>query len=134
MKRATKCLLPAVALALTLLPGASQADEVGETAYMQYCATCHGVEGDGLGPLAEMITEKVPGLRGLSAANDGEFPMLQVIHIIDGRTGLRGHGGPMPVYGALFDVEGSFAGEYGAPVYTRGKMLSLAMYLEGIQN
>lgn len=71
-------------------------------------------------------------LTGLAARNDGEFPMLQVIHIVDGRTGLRAHGGPMPVYGALFDAEAE-AGPYGGPLYTRGKILSLAYYLESIQ-
>lgn len=113
---------------------AAAADDMdpGQSVFNQYCATCHGAAADGKGPLTEMMTTTVPDLTGLAARNDGEFPMLQVIHIVDGRTGLRAHGGPMPVYGALFDAEAE-AGPYGGPLYTRGKILSLAYYLESIQ-
>ncbi|WP_319823613.1 cytochrome c [Thalassovita sp.] len=105
----------------------------GAKVYNQYCATCHGASADGRGPLTELMTNAVPDLTGLSARNDGVFPMLEVIHVIDGRTGLRGHGGPMPIYGAIFDDEVEDSGPYGGPIYTRGKILSLAYYLESIQ-
>lgn len=108
-------------------------EEIGAANYRQYCATCHGASGVGDGPLTEMMTTKVSDLTQLSANNDGEFPMLHVLHVIDGRTGLRGHGGTtMPVYGALFEGE---AGDtlFGSVIYTRAKILSLAYYLEGIQ-
>lgn len=82
------------------------------------------------------MTTTVPELTALASANDGEFPMLSVIHVIhviDGRTGLRSHGGPMPVYGALFDAESVSGADYGDVLYTRGKILSVAYYLESIQ-
>lgn len=106
--------------------------DIGEHHFGQYCATCHGADAKGGGDLAQIMTTDVPDLTKLSASNHDVFPMLDVIHIIDGRTGLRGHGGPMPVYGALFDDETS-AGPYGAPIYTRGKILSIAYFLEQIQ-
>ncbi|MGB3277852.1 MAG: cytochrome c [Pseudorhodobacter sp.] len=107
-------------------------EDLGAASYRQYCATCHGASGVGDGPLTEMMTTKVADLTQLSAQNDGEFPMLRVLHVIDGRTGLRGHGGPMPVYGALFESE---AGDtlFGSVIYTKAKVLALAYYLEGIQ-
>ena len=112
----------------------AQDAEIGARIYMQYCATCHGTAGDGRGPLTELMTVKVPDLTQLSATNDGEFPMLRVIHIIDGRTGVRGHGGPMPTYGDIFTAElPGDVGPYTASVATRGRMLSLALYLESIQ-
>ncbi|PUB11031.1 c-type cytochrome [Yoonia sediminilitoris] len=107
-------------------------DDLGENVYSQYCATCHGASGTGDGPLTELMTTKVSDLTVLKENNDGVFPMLEVIHIIDGRTGLRGHGGPMPVYGAVFNAEAGDI-EYGSVVYTRAKILSLAYYLESIQ-
>jgi mono/diheme cytochrome c family protein len=107
-------------------------EPMGEAVYTQYCATCHGASGTGDGPLTEMITATVPDLTTISAEHDGEFPMLKVIHIIDGRTGLRGHGGPMPTYGAVFAAE-SFDAEFGSVIYTRAKILSLAYFLESIQ-
>ena len=112
---------------------AAQDADVGSTTYQQYCATCHGMNGTGDGPLTEYIAANVPDLTALAASNDGKFPMLEVIHVIDGRTGLRAHGGPMPVYGALFDQESHTASEYGDILYTRGKLLSIAYYLESIQ-
>ena len=78
---------------------ASAEAEVGKAAFTQYCATCHGVDAQGAGDLTEIMTVKVPDLTQLAVNNDGKFPMLEVIHVIDGRTGLRGHGGPMPTYG-----------------------------------
>jgi len=111
----------------------AQGPEAGEATYIQYCATCHGADGMGEGPMTQIMTEKVSDLTMLSAQNDGVFPMLHVIHVIDGRTGLRGHGGSMPVYGALFDEEGSTSGPFGNILYARGKILSLAYYLESIQ-
>ncbi|OSQ52193.1 hypothetical protein MGEO_06205 [Marivita geojedonensis] len=120
----------------TLLAGSlavAQDADVGKSTYEQYCATCHGMSGAGDGPLTEIMTTSVPDLTTLAASNDGAFPMLDVIHIIDGRTGLRAHGGPMPVYGALFDEESHSNSAYGDVLYTRGKMLSVAYYLESIQ-
>lgn len=121
--------------AMTLGAGGALAMEPdpGAEAFGQYCATCHGMSGDGTGPMTDIMTISVPDLTQLSAGNDGQFPMLEVIHIIDGRTGLRGHGGPMPIYGALFDAEAQDAGPYGAPIVTRGRILSIAYYLEAMQ-
>ena len=134
----TRMKMTVAALAL-LLPGAVQAQsqEIGAELYGQYCATCHGAGGAGDGPLTEVMTETPADLRGLAATNEmapGEFPMLKVIHIIDGRTGLRGHGGAMPTYGRVFMAETEPTMELtGAVLETRGRVLSLALYLESIQ-
>lgn len=60
--------------------------------------------------------------------------MLDVIHIIDGRTGLRAHGGPMPVYGDVFSRNGGDDMDYSGVLEARGKILSLAYYLESLQD
>ncbi|MCK0104654.1 c-type cytochrome [Pseudohalocynthiibacter aestuariivivens] len=116
---------------------AASADETGEREYMNSCASCHGVDGKGAGPVASALSINIPKpLTGLSAANDGEFPMLEVIQIIDGRTGVRGHGtaASMPVWGAVYKspIVGEI-GPYGAEIAIRGRILSLALYLESIQ-
>lgn len=116
-----------------LLAGFVQADELGKSEYMGACATCHGKSGKGDGPFAELLTIKVPALTGLSAANDGEFPMLKVIQTIDGRQGVRGHGTPMPVWGNRFSQELEAEGPYGGEAIIRGRILSIAYYLESIQ-
>ncbi|WP_371037956.1 MULTISPECIES: cytochrome c [unclassified Rhodosalinus] len=120
------------ALAILVAP-MSQAEEVGEAEYVAACASCHGASGEGDGPLADLMTVEVPSLTGLSAANDGTFPMLDVIQVIDGRTGVRGHGYPMPVWGSRYKAEAMEAGEYAAEIEVRGRVLSLAMYIQSIQ-
>jgi mono/diheme cytochrome c family protein len=72
--------------------------------YLQACASCHGIAGQGNGPLAEFMTVDRAGSDPHRSENDGVFPMLQVIQIIDGRTGVRGHGSEMPVWGSRYQV------------------------------
>lgn len=113
---------------------AGAADEAGKSEYMALCATCHGESGQGDGPFAELLTVPVPDLTTIAARNDGAFPMLDVIQIIDGRTGVRGHGTSMPLWGSRFSTQiGESAGPYGAELLVRGRILSLAYYLESIQ-
>lgn len=130
-----KAFTTAVAASLfgLFLTGAAMADETGKQEYMDNCATCHGESGMGQGPLAELMTVDVPSLTTLSKNNDGVFPMLDVIQTIDGRQGTRGHGYPMPVWGNRFSERIEDAGPYGGEVIVRGRVLSLAYYLESIQ-
>ena len=121
------------ALVTLLNPGWAMADDIGQAEYMNSCATCHGASAGGDGPLAELMTVPVPALTGLSAANDGEFPMLAVIHAIDGRQGTRGHGYPMPVWGARFKTETGVDADMSNEMLVRARILSLALYLESIQ-
>lgn len=120
---------------LCLAAGAVQAEsKAGSAEYVGACASCHGISGHGDGPLAEYMKVAVPDLTQLAAANDGVFPLLQVIHIIDGRTGVRGHGSMMPVWGNRYKNEVSMdTGDYGAELIVRGRVLSLATHLEAIQ-
>ena len=121
------------ALALVVASAISApAEEIGEATFQQYCATCHGLDAKGEGPLTELLLEKVPDLTVLTQENDGKFPMLDVIHIVDGRTGVRAHGGPMPVYGRIFSAEAADHGTYSAVMEARGRILSIAYYLESL--
>lgn len=121
------------ALVSLLLASPLLADEYGTAEFLNSCASCHGETADGDGPLADLMTVKVPSLTGLSAANDGVFPMLEVIQTIDGRQGIKGHGYPMPVWGNRYKQTIEEAGPYGAEAIVRGRILSLAYYLESIQ-
>lgn len=84
--------------------------------------------------MANVLTIPSPNLTLLAKNNDGTFPLLDVIHIVDGRTGVRAHGGVMPVFGAVFSGDQKEPGQtYGTIIETRGRVLSLALYLESIQ-
>ena len=106
-------------------------DDLGRLSYNAYCSVCHGEMGAGAGSLSGLLNVEVADLTHLSENNHGEFPMLKVIHIIDGRSGMRGHEGPMPMFGQMFDT-GQY-GPYGAEAIVRGQVLSIALYLESIQ-
>jgi mono/diheme cytochrome c family protein len=128
-----KALLAAGCILATSL-SATAAEDAGKAEYMVACAGCHGESGLGQGPFAEYLNIPVPGLTKLAAANDGEFPFLKTFMVIDGRTGVRGHGVPMPIWGDRFVRSAvDSVGPYGAELVARGRILSLALYLESIQ-
>lgn len=112
---------------------AQQADtsDLGEKSYISYCSDCHGLAGAGGGSLQPLLNVDIANLTQLSANNGGVFPMLDVIHTIDGRSGFRAHEGPMPTFGVMFDP--GIYGPLGAENVIRGLMLSIALYLESIQ-
>jgi hypothetical protein len=84
--------------------------------------------------LVTFFREPVPDLTVLAKNNEGAFPFLETLMIVDGRTGLRGHGGVMPVWGDTFEREAAeVAGVYGAETIARGRLLSLVEYLAEIQ-
>lgn len=113
---------------------AAQDADIGAALFNDSCAACHGTSGKGDGDMANLMTIPAPNLTLLSKNNDGQFPMLKVIHVIDGRSGVRAHGGAMPVFGRVFAAsEPGQENPYGSVLEVRGRVLSLAMYLESIQ-
>ena len=75
----------------------------GAYAYRTYCASCHGADGKGEGPLAENLRFRPPDLSLMAKRNGGEYPAETVHRIVDGRRPLPGHGGPdMPIWGDAF--------------------------------
>jgi mono/diheme cytochrome c family protein len=116
------CLLLAVALAAgaetpgspaagqaPTKPGGTQAPESGvygvsgAYAFRTHCASCHGTDGKGDGPLAENLRFHPPDLSLIAKRNGGGFPAEKILRIVDGRKPLPGHGGPdMPIWGDAF--------------------------------
>lgn len=118
--------------------GPALADSVGEQEYMVACAICHGESGKGQGPFAPLLNIETPDLTRLAAGNEknpGTFPFLDVMMIVDGRSGVRAHGDTsMPIWGERFAAsEAGTAGPYGSELEVRGRLLSLVYYLESIQ-
>ena len=76
---------------------------VGSDLFRTYCATCHGLQAKGDGPLAEMLKKRPADLTVFARSNGGTFPAEMVGRIIDGRQPVAGHGGKdMPVWGDAF--------------------------------
>jgi mono/diheme cytochrome c family protein len=87
-------------------PPADQAPEPGVSgayAFRTHCATCHGADGKGEGPLAVNLRFQPPDLTLIAKRNGNEFPAEKIQRIVDGRKPLAGHGGPdMPIWGDAF--------------------------------
>jgi mono/diheme cytochrome c family protein len=76
---------------------------MGSEHFRIYCATCHGKEAKGDGPLADSLRFRPSDLTLLARRNGGKFDSNVVSRIIDGREPVKGHGGPdMPVWGDAF--------------------------------
>lgn len=131
----------AMAAALLALPVAATAQNasLGEREYMNSCASCHGADGTGNGPLAELLSVQLPDLTTLEANNDGVFPVSDVYEIIDGTSMAAGHGSrEMPVWGDRYSAEGNVAlGEYfteeDREAFVRARILALVEYISTIQ-
>ncbi len=75
----------------------------GPELFRTYCATCHGLDGKGGGPMASSLKAKVPDLTDLAKRNQGQFPTQHVRQVIAGGQLPASHGsGEMPVWGPIF--------------------------------
>jgi len=112
---------------------AADAEEGGDI-YRENCATCHGLDLDGKGPMAGVMVIKPADLTTLSARNDGKFPLVRVIKRIDGRDPLVSHGSPMPVYGDFFEGRDvAMKTDAGQPIMTSKPVAALVAYIESVQ-
>jgi mono/diheme cytochrome c family protein len=124
----------AAILAGAALPAFAQDTDRGAELYRTHCATCHGIEATGQGPMAGVLVIKPDDLTRLSARNGGVFPTVQVVKQIDGRDPLVSHGSPMPVYGYFFEGEdAAIKTPSGQPMLTSQPVVDLLAYLESLQ-
>jgi mono/diheme cytochrome c family protein len=124
-------------LALSLMPGTafpqlSPVAEAGRSEYLKYCASCHGPEARGGGPVSPFLAKPAPDLTSIAAANGGDFPTGELGLLIDGRSMTPTHGNrEMPVWGADLSedlVEGERSEEL-----VRGRIRMILIYLEAVQ-
>ena len=81
----------------TLQEPSTGPDDLGARLFKTHCATCHGPNGRGNGPLADQLRHITPDLPKFTARNGGVFPSERVQRIIDGRD-VPSHGNrEMPV-------------------------------------
>jgi len=126
-----------MALAAGLVaPGAAVAQDAdaGRALYRAYCATCHGMEGRGDGPMGDILVIAPSDLTRLAANNGGTFPRMRAILTVDGRDPVLGHTGAMPIFGPMLEGEGAVLDAYdGTPILTTRRMADLVLWLERIQ-
>ena len=64
----------------------TQAVDLGQKLYTQYCASCHGADGKGNGPAAAKLNPKPTDLTQLAKRNGGKFPFYETMLSIEGRS------------------------------------------------
>jgi mono/diheme cytochrome c family protein len=102
----------------------------GDYLFRTYCASCHGASARGDGPLADSMRTRPSDLTEIAKRNKGVFPRDQVFRIIDGRQGVKGHGGAdMPVWGDVFARSSQVRNE----AVITARIEALVRYLEGLQ-
>ena len=133
MRRSTACLI-ALCLSATALP-AQDADQ-GRALYQTHCASCHGADANGQGPLAPALVLQPIDLTALTSRNEGAFPLERVLRRIDGTDPLVSHGSPMPVYGPYFEGIANTPMKLpsGQPVMVPEPMADLVGYLMSVQS
>jgi mono/diheme cytochrome c family protein len=110
--------------------------DFGKVEFESACASCHGTNGKGNGPLVSLLRRSPPDLTLLAKNNQGVFPMNRLYEVIDGE-GVPAHGSrEMPVWGRayrLMDAEYYFDTEYDAKALVRARILALLEYLNKLQ-
>jgi mono/diheme cytochrome c family protein len=132
--RVASVVLVGALLWVTPAGGAQQSPMVqaGQKYYMQYCATCHGKEAKGNGPLSVSLKKPAPDLTTLSKTHGGRFPYNEVLDIIDGETPYPAHGSSeMPAWGETFQSD--VGGDVMQQAAIRGRLMLLTDYLKSIQ-
>jgi mono/diheme cytochrome c family protein len=101
----------------------------GKQTYMQYCASCHGVDARGDGPAAFVLKTPPPDLTTLAKRHGGKFPYEYVSDVL--RFGMRivAHGSSeMPIWGPIFGSVDNFD-----EVAVRKRIKDLSDYLASLQ-
>jgi len=100
------CLLTLVLLwFFSTLAWGAEVDQ-GQKLYLQYCSSCHGIDGRGNGTVTPYLKLKVPDLSLLKKNHKGIYPLSDVMAAIDGSRAVRAHGDrQMPVWGEQFRKE-----------------------------
>jgi mono/diheme cytochrome c family protein len=101
----------------------------GVDLFHAYCATCHGNDAKGQGPMAQALKSVPADLTKISARNAGKFPFLKVQQMISGQSPVVvSHGNrEMPVWGPVFSQVADDQDFGSLRVY------NLTQYLESLQ-
>ena len=132
--------LGTVVAALSALERISHADvtptsevaRAGRQDYVNHCASCHGADATGNGPVAVALNVKPADLTRISARRGGKFPFGEMAKFIDGRTRIGAHGTrEMPVWGEVFQEH--LTTDPLKEEIVRGRVSMILIYLLSIQ-
>ena len=130
--------IAAAAICLALAGAALAFDAVtlddysGPELFERFCASCHGSQARGDGPVAASLNVVVPDLTRITERHGG-FPAMLIRDVIDGRgIDMRAHGTrTMPVWGYEFWVDEG--GDVSAQRAVREAINKLVEHLRSVQ-
>ena len=112
-----------------IIPVGKASPTSGQEMYANYCATFHGVDGKGHGPVAGTLKTPPSDLTVLSKNNHGKFPGEHVLSILQFGVEVPTHGSAlMPVWGPILGKMNT-----SNPDVKQLRMVNLSRYLESIQ-
>jgi mono/diheme cytochrome c family protein len=112
----------------TEAPDAASAPTTGRDLFRAYCASCHGLDARGAGPVADELRSIPPDLTEYALRHGGVFPSERLRQIIEGRH-VPVHGTTeMPVWGWAF-MRGRGVDGIGA----QARIDALVSHLESLQ-
>ena len=120
--------------------------DIGKSEFQSSCASCHGADAKGKGPVGDQLKVPPPDLTMLAKRNNGVFPTNAVYEIVLGSKTIPAHGNrEMPIWGERFNpvvglphsVDPSYwnmAGPLQNPeVVVRTRILAVIDYLNRVQ-
>ena len=101
----------------------------GRDLFKAYCASCHGTNAKGTGPMSEWLKVITPDLTQISIRAGGTFPLARVQRIISGEENVKSAHATreMPVWGPIFS---QVAGDRD---WGRMRVYNLAEFLQQLQ-
>lgn len=101
----------------------------GKRTYVQYCASCHGLDARGEGPAAVVLKTAPADLTTLAQRHGGKFPYDYVFDVLRFGTRFASHGSSdMPIWGPIFGSMENYN-----EVAVRKRIKDLSDYLASLQ-
>ena len=113
----------------SLTPTLTPESLTGRDSFDRFCASCHGVDGRGGGPVASALRTPPPDLTTLARREGGTFPRERVAAFVEGtdRVSLTHGSSDMPVWGR------TLRGLDSSDARIKVRLANLVAYVESLQ-
>jgi mono/diheme cytochrome c family protein len=120
---------PAQQTTISQVPIKSTSWVSGQQMFHEYCAACHGNEGNGQGPARSALTVKPADLTHLAKRHGGKFPYYYFYGVLQFGVYVPAHGSSdMPAWAPLFRSLDEREG------LVTQRMHNLAVYVSSLQS
>ncbi len=128
--------LVSLATSVSAAPPQTRIKDFGRSEFEGNCASCHGMDGKGSGPVTPWLTKAPPDLTTLAKNNGGILPLDRLYQSVSGE-GKTAHGTrDMPVWGQTFRTlaaEQYMDYPYDPEPIVRARLLAILEYINRIQ-